>query len=61
MMDVIIEQTMEPIPTDLLLLSDPSEEVISEYINSSIQFIARLDKKIIGALCSSIHGLKQWK
>ena len=50
MIDVVIEQTKDTIPTDLLLLSDPSEEVIAEYIHLSTNFIARLDTKIIGAL-----------
>ena len=50
MTNVIVEQTNSEIPTDLLLLSDPSEEVIAEYINQSIKFIATLDTKIIGAL-----------
>ena len=50
MTNIIIEQTKDSIPTDLLLLSDPSEEVIAEYINLSTNFIARLDTKIVGAL-----------
>jgi len=50
MIDVIIEQTKDTIPNDLLLLSDPSEEVIAEYIHLSTKFIARLNTKIIGAL-----------
>ena len=50
MKDVIIEQTKDTIPKDLLLLSDPSEEVIAEYIDLSIKFIARLNSKIVGAL-----------
>ena len=50
MIDVIIEQTKETIPNDLLLLSDPSEDVIAEYINLSIKFIARLNSRIVGAL-----------
>jgi ribosomal protein S18 acetylase RimI-like enzyme len=50
MRDVIIEQTKDAIPIDLLLLSDPSEEVIAEYIHLSTNFVARLDSKIIGAL-----------
>ncbi len=50
MTDVIIEQTSDAIPNDLLLLSDPSEEVIAEYIHSSIKFIARINTKIVGAL-----------
>jgi ribosomal protein S18 acetylase RimI-like enzyme len=50
MTNVIIEQTKDSIPTDLLLLSDPSEEVIAEYIHLSTNFIARLDSKIVGAL-----------
>ena len=49
-MNLIIEQTNEDIPIDLLLLSDPSEEVILEYINSSVKFIARYNTKIVGAL-----------
>ncbi len=50
MTDAVIEQTMEPLPNDLLLLSDPSEEVIAEYIHSSTRFVARLGEKIVGAL-----------
>jgi len=50
MTDAIIEQTSDAIPNDLLLLSDPSEEVIAEYIHSSIKFIARINTKIVGAL-----------
>ena len=50
MTNVIVEQTNSKIPTDLLLLSDPSEEVISEYIHQSTKFIARFDEKIVGAL-----------
>ena len=49
-MDLIVEQTSTDIPVDLLLLSDPSEEVIAEYINSSIHFIARFGDKIVGVL-----------
>ena len=33
-----------------MLLSDPSEEVIAEYIHLSITFVARINKKIVGAL-----------
>ena len=50
MIDVIIQQTKNSIPIDLLLLSDPSEEVISEYINLSNNFIAIYNDKIVGAL-----------
>ncbi|KYC48912.1 MAG: acetyltransferase [Candidatus Methanofastidiosum methylothiophilum] len=50
MIDVVIEETSETIPTDLLLLSDPSEEVINEYIHLSTHFIAKLNNKIVGAL-----------
>jgi ribosomal protein S18 acetylase RimI-like enzyme len=47
---VVIDQTKETIPKDLLLLSDPSEEVIAEYIDASVQFAAHLDGRIVGAL-----------
>lgn len=50
MTSVIIEQTKNTIPLDLLLMSDPSEEVIAEYIDASVQFVARLDATILGAL-----------
>ena len=50
MIDAIIEQTNDAIPIDLLLLSDPSEEVIAEYINSSIKFIAKYEDRIVGVL-----------
>ncbi len=50
MADVIIEQTKESIPNDLLFLSDPSEEVIAEYIHLSVNFVARSNAKIVGAL-----------
>lgn len=50
MLDVLVEQTEETIPVDLLSLSDPSEEVISEYIHLSTKFVAKLRDKVIGAL-----------
>lgn len=50
MLDVIIEQTNDTIPIDLLLLSDPSEEVIADYIQQCAKFTARLDSKTVGAL-----------
>jgi ribosomal protein S18 acetylase RimI-like enzyme len=50
MLEVSIERTNETLPTDLLLLSDPSEEVIAEYINQSARFAAKLDGRIVGAL-----------
>lgn len=50
MKNVIVEQTEGDIPSDLLLLSDPSEEVIAEYSNFSIKFIAKIDTEIVGAL-----------
>ncbi len=50
MNDLAIEQTNNSIPNDLLLLSDPSTDVINEYIQQSIKFVAVLDTQIIGAL-----------
>jgi ribosomal protein S18 acetylase RimI-like enzyme len=50
MTDVIVQQTNEVIPLDLLLMSDSSEEVMNEYISDSIKFITSHNKKIIGAL-----------
>ena len=50
MTDVVIELTKDTIPNDLLLLADPSEEMITEYIHLSTNFIARLNAKIVGAL-----------
>lgn len=50
MIDLVIEETNDLIPTGLLLLSDPSEEVISEYVNLSIRFIAKINSKIVGAM-----------
>ena len=50
MLNFAIEQTNEAISLDLLLLSDPSEEVIAEYYDQSIRFIAKLDSKTVGAL-----------
>ena len=50
MLEVIVEQTKDEIPLDLLLLSDPSKEVIAEYIHLSITFAARIHTKIVGAL-----------
>jgi ribosomal protein S18 acetylase RimI-like enzyme len=49
-LDIVIEQTKDAIPSDLLLLSDPSEEVIAEYIDQCTKFMARLDTDIVGAL-----------
>lgn len=50
MLEVSIEQTDEVIPLDLLLLSDPSEEVINEYIHLCTKFVAKLDNTVVGAL-----------
>jgi len=50
MLEAIIERTQDEIPLDLLLLSDPSEEVIAEYIDLSITFVARIHTKVVGAL-----------
>jgi ribosomal protein S18 acetylase RimI-like enzyme len=50
LLDIVIERTKDAIPIDLLLLSDPSEDVIAEYIDASIQFMARLKTEIVGAL-----------
>jgi ribosomal protein S18 acetylase RimI-like enzyme len=50
MKDLVIMQTTDVIPSDLLLLSDPSEKVIAEYIHSSICFIAKIETRIVGAL-----------
>jgi len=49
-MDVVVEQAQDAIPTDLLLLSDPSEEVIADYIHLTTKLVARLNGRIIGAL-----------
>lgn len=48
--DLVIEQNNEAIPLDLLLLADPNEDNIMEYIHSGISFRARLKNDIIGAL-----------
>jgi hypothetical protein len=61
LMDLIVEKTNEDIPIDLLLLSDPSEDFISEYINSSVKFIARYDAKIVGALLLLKLDQELWK
>lgn len=50
MTNVIIEQTKEVIPKDLLLLADPSEDMIAEYIHSGTIFVAKRNSKIVGAL-----------
>jgi len=50
MLEVSIEQTDEGISLDLLLLSDPSEEVINEYIHLCTKFVAKLDNTVVGAL-----------
>lgn len=50
MLDVTIEKTIGSIPTDLLLLSDPSEEVINEYIHACTKFVAIFNNKVVGAL-----------
>jgi ribosomal protein S18 acetylase RimI-like enzyme len=49
-LDVVVEQTQDAIPSDLLLLSDPSEEVIADYIHLTTKFVARLNGRIVGAL-----------
>jgi ribosomal protein S18 acetylase RimI-like enzyme len=40
----------EPIPYKLLLLADPSKELIDQYLQSSTVFIAAQNEKTIGAI-----------
>lgn len=46
----IIESEGELIPYDLLLLADPSREMIDKYLSSSEIFLAKDQKHIIGIL-----------
>lgn len=39
----------EKIPMELLLLADPSREIIEEYVNRGECFIAEMEQQIIGA------------
>lgn len=50
MQDIIIKQTKDNIPMNLLLLADPSEEMIAEYVNLGTVFIARQNSDTVGAL-----------
>ena len=45
MVEAIIERTQDEIPLDLLLLSDPSEEVIAEYINLRLPLLQEFTQK----------------
>jgi len=49
-MDFEITNTMEEVPIDLLLLADPSEEMIDEYIRTGITFLAKHHSEIVGVL-----------
>jgi ribosomal protein S18 acetylase RimI-like enzyme len=45
-----IEETKEKIPLELLLLADPSEEMINEYIGNAITIAAKEKGGIVGVL-----------
>lgn len=51
-MNINIEETQETqeIPLDLLLLADPCEEMINQYLHTGICFIAKDSDKIVGVL-----------
>lgn len=50
MNNIIIKKLIskDDIPYDLLLLADPSIEIINEYIDRGKCFVACIDKKIVG-------------
>lgn len=50
MNNLVVSQTKEQVPMDLLLLADPYEENIMEYLKPGVVFCAKLDNEIIGAL-----------
>lgn len=64
----IIESEGELISYDLLLLADPSREMIDKYLSSSEIFLAKDQKLIIGILvlkerteCSGNHECGSWR
>lgn len=50
--DIVFEQSGEaqPIPFELLLLADPSRDLIAEYLPLSELYIARLDNDLVGVV-----------
>jgi len=49
-LEVVIEQTTDALPVDLLRLADPDEENIKEYLFEGKLFRAKLGDETIGAL-----------
>lgn len=49
-LDVVIEQTTDAVPVDLLRLADPDEENIKEYLFDGKLFVAKSGGEIVGAL-----------
>ena len=47
-MDIRKLNTGEKFPMDLLLLADPSREIVEEYVNRGECFIAEIEQRIIG-------------
>ncbi len=41
-------KTDEELPMELLLLADPSEEIVKEYVSRGECFVAELEQKIVG-------------
>lgn len=41
-------QSGEPLPMELLLLADPSEEVVETYLHRGTCFVAELDGQVVG-------------
>ena len=49
-MDVIIQETQADVPMELLLLADPSEELIREYLPNATVLVANHESDIVGAV-----------
>lgn len=41
-------KTVEDLPMELLLLADPSEEIVKEYVTRGECFVAELEQKMVG-------------
>jgi len=49
-MEVTIQETQAEVPMELLLLADPSEHLIREYLQNATVFTAKRNSEVVGAL-----------
>lgn len=53
--DIVISPSEGPLPWELLLLADPSKEMIKKYIDQSEVFTSKVHGKEVGVLALKVH------